>query len=53
MKDALEMFKEILEFLYKTKKWWLIPLILLLIIIGLLIVLSASSPVPIFIYPLI
>jgi len=53
MKDFIQLLKEILEFLYKTKKWWLIPLILLLIIIGLLIVLASSSPVPIFIYPLV
>jgi len=53
MKDALSLLKEILEYLYRTKKWWLLPLILLLIIVGLLIILSASVPVPIFIYPFI
>jgi len=53
MKDFIQLAKEILDFLYKTKKWWLIPLFLFLIIVGLLIILASSSPVPIFIYPLV
>ena len=53
MREVLELIKDLLKFLWKTKKWWLIPVILLLIIIGLLIILSASSPVPVFIYPLV
>lgn len=47
------MIKDLFRFLWKTKKWWLIPVLLLIVIIGLVIVLSASSPVPVFIYPLI
>jgi len=53
MFDTIKSFKEILQYLWKTKKWWLLPAILFLIIIGLLIVLVATSPIPIFIYPLV
>jgi flagellar biosynthesis/type III secretory pathway M-ring protein FliF/YscJ len=53
MKDTFSLIKEIFQYLNKTKKWWLIPLALLIIIIGLVILLMASSPVPVFIYPLI
>lgn len=53
MRDFFSVVKELFDFMTKTKRWWLIPLVLLLVIVGLLILLVASSPVPIFIYPLI
>lgn len=52
MLGIVDLFKEFLELLIETSKWWLIPVILFLIIIGLLIILSSTSPVPIFVYPL-
>jgi len=53
MKDTLEILKEIFEYLWKTKKWWLIPVVLLIVIVGLLILIVSTSPVPVFIYPLV
>ena len=37
----------------KSKKIWLLPIVLLLIIIALLIVAAQVSPLPVFIYPII
>jgi len=53
MGETIQLLKEIWQYLLKTKKWWFIPLILLLIIIGLLIILTSTSPVPLFIYTLV
>ncbi|MEM5829486.1 MAG: DUF5989 family protein [Candidatus Aenigmatarchaeota archaeon] len=44
---------DILKFIWKTKKWWLVPLICLLFILGLLTIAAQVSPVPLFMYPLI
>jgi len=49
----LESIKELAIFLWKTKKWWLIPTILGIIIIALLLIVSYSTPLPVFIYPLV
>jgi uncharacterized membrane protein len=47
------IIKEFLEFLWKEKMWWLIPLILIILGIGLLIFFSSSSgALAPFIYPL-
>jgi uncharacterized integral membrane protein len=53
MKETFRAIKELLEYLWRMKKWWLIPVILLLIIIGLLIILNSTTPVPVFIYPIV
>lgn len=37
----------------KSKKIWIIPLVLFLIIIALLIISAQISPLPIFLYPII
>jgi len=46
------MWKELIEYLLKNKKWWLIPPILIFIIFGIMIVISQTSPVSPFIYML-
>jgi len=46
------MIKEIFEFLWSNKKWWLIPPIIIFILFGLLIVFSSTSPIGPFIYAL-
>ncbi|MFV1917612.1 MAG: DUF5989 family protein [Patescibacteria group bacterium] len=46
------MIKELLQFLWQEKKWWLIPPVIVFIIFGLLIVFSTASPVSPFIYAL-
>lgn len=49
----LDSIKELIKFMWKTKKWWLVPAVLLIIIVALLIIASYSSPLPVFIYPLV
>lgn len=44
--------KEVLEFILKNKKWWLIPPIIIFFIFGLLIIFSEVSPVGSFVYML-
>jgi F0F1-type ATP synthase assembly protein I len=53
MRDTAKVLKELSEYLWKTKKWWLIPVVLLIFIIGILIFIASTSPVPVFIYPLV
>ncbi|HVC09509.1 MAG TPA: DUF5989 family protein [Elusimicrobiota bacterium] len=43
--------RDLLEFVWQNKKWWIIPMLLVLAVFGVLIVLSASAPTP-FIYTL-
>jgi len=46
------MIKELLQFLWKEKKWWLVPPIVIFIIVGFLLALSTTSPISPFIYAL-
>lgn len=46
------MFKELLEYLWENKIWWLAPPIIIAIIFGVLIVFSTTSPVSPFVYML-
>jgi hypothetical protein len=46
------MFKELLHYLWENKKWWLVPPIIIFIIFGILVFVTASSPVSPFIYML-
>ncbi|OGH11897.1 MAG: hypothetical protein A2857_02230 [Candidatus Levybacteria bacterium RIFCSPHIGHO2_01_FULL_36_15] len=48
-----EAIKQIITLSTKSKKIWLIPLMLLLIIIALLVISAQVSPLPVFIYPII
>ncbi|MFH8086726.1 MAG: DUF5989 family protein [Candidatus Aenigmatarchaeota archaeon] len=51
--ERFYLLKDVLKFLWKTKRWWLIPLICLLFLLGLMIYSASISPIPIFAYPLI
>lgn len=46
------MFKELLEYLWQKKNWWLIPPAIVFIIFGLLVIFSTTSPVSPFVYML-
>ena len=46
----METIKDLLKFLIKNKKWWLIPIVIVLLGMGALIMLSSSSAVAPFIY---
>jgi len=48
----METLKEFLKFLLKRKKFWLIPLVILLLLIGILMVVSYTTGISPFIYPL-
>ena len=47
------LIKDLARFLWRTKKWWLVPLVCLLFLLALLIYTASISPVPIFVYPLV
>ncbi len=52
IKFKLEIFRELLVFLWQKKLWWLIPMIIVLILFGLLLIYTQSSVVAPFIYTL-
>ena len=43
---------ELLEFLWKRKLWWMIPIIVILLLIGILLIFAQSSAVAPFKYTL-
>ena len=43
--------KEIYQFIIKTKKWWLAPLVFLLLLVGIFVIFADSAVAP-FIYSL-
>ena len=47
-----EVLKELVEFLWARKLWWLIPLMVLLVTFGLLLVFAQASGIAPFIYTL-
>ena len=46
----MSFIKELLNFIFERKKYWLLPIILVLLIFGGLIILSQGSAVAPFIY---
>ncbi|MCX6577161.1 MAG: DUF5989 family protein [Candidatus Aminicenantes bacterium] len=48
----LSIIGELFFFLWKNKRWWLIPVLVVLVIIGLLLVFSQNSVIGPFIYSL-
>jgi hypothetical protein len=44
------MFKEILEYVWKNKIWWMLPPIIIFIIFGIMIVFAETSPISPFVY---
>jgi len=48
-----ETIKQLFLLATKSKKIWIVPVILLLIIVALLVISAQISPLPIFIYPLL
>ena len=47
----MQFLKEIIAFIYDTKKWWLVPLLFVLLIVSLLVIFADSAVAP-FIYSL-
>ena len=52
MREKLGIAGELLNFFWKAKKWWMIPLVFVLVFLGLLIVFASASGVGPFIYTL-
>jgi len=46
------ILKEVFEFLWQKKKFWLIPVIVILLLVGFLIILTEGSAIAPFIYTL-
>lgn len=44
------LWREFIEFLIISKKWWLAPILIALLIIGALIIFGSASPLSPFIY---
>jgi len=44
--------KELLQYLWKERLWWMIPMITVLILLGILMIFAQSSPAAPFIYTL-
>lgn len=44
--------KDLFNYLWKNKKWWLIPPVIIIVLVGILIFVSFSTPVSPFIYML-
>lgn len=48
-----ETIKQIFILGKKSKKLWIIPIVLLLVIVALLVISAQLSPIPIFLYPIL
>jgi hypothetical protein len=49
--SKLGTIKELMGFLRREKKWWLMPLVAVLVILALVIVFAQSSSLAPFLYP--
>ena len=52
LRSKLSASRELLQFFWRNKWWWLIPMVLGLLALGVLIVLAQSSSIAPFIYTL-
>jgi hypothetical protein len=52
MLSNLAVVGELLQFLWRRKLWWLIPMVTVLLIIGILMIFASTSGVGPFIYAL-
>ncbi|MEM2121952.1 MAG: DUF5989 family protein [Candidatus Woesearchaeota archaeon] len=46
-------FNDFVSYATRSKRFWLLPLIILLILIAIFIILNSTLPVPVFFYPVI
>ena len=52
LKRKTGIIGELFEFLWKAKRWWLIPMLIILFAFGALLIFASSSPIAPFIYTL-
>ena len=50
--DRAGIIKELFQFLWARRLWWLAPMVAVLLLFGILMVIASSSPVGAFIYTL-
>ena len=48
----MDFLKDLFQFLWQRKAWWITPIILVLLLIGVLLVLGGNSAIGPFIYTL-
>ncbi|HLC45647.1 MAG TPA: DUF5989 family protein [archaeon] len=53
LKEKKDSVSEVFEFLWERKAWWLAPIVLVLLLVGALIIITQSSALSPFIYPLL
>jgi cell division protein FtsL len=49
--SKLGTVKELVSFLRREKKWWLIPMVVVLVLLAFLIIFAQSSALAPFLYP--
>ncbi|MDP5026849.1 MAG: DUF5989 family protein [Flavobacterium sp.] len=50
--NKISIFIELIQFLIKNKRYWIIPIIIVLVFLGMLLILTESSVLSPFIYSL-
>jgi len=53
MGKRYSIIREMINFLWKEKMWWLIPAILVVVLLGVLLYLMQTSPLAFLFYPLL
>jgi len=52
IQTKISIILELFEFLWARRLWWLIPMVAVLLLIGILMIITQSSAIAPFIYPL-
>ncbi len=52
LREKLGIFRELLDYLWKEKLWWMIPMVTVLVLFGILLFLAQGSAVAPFVYTL-
>ena len=52
VKSRFGVIRELMQFLWQQKLWWMIPMIIVLLLFGTLLIVAQSSPLAPFIYTL-
>ena len=53
MGKRFSIIREMINFLWKEKMWWLIPAIVVVVVLGVLLYLLQTSPLAFLFYPLL
>lgn len=50
--EKLKILKDLFQFLWQARSWWIIPIVVVLVVLSLLIILTGNSVITPFIYVL-